>query len=115
MAPTEADVLTNYLLRPAALDAILTYESFVERFPASQRDSTQVRLLWQDLVSQREKVLDEVRANIEMEVKRGQAMRKEVLRAKREAGREDVDGEVELERAVCVLLRLGALRWVPVR
>jgi centromere-localized protein 2 len=100
MAPTEADVLTNHLIRPASLDAILTFESFAERFPASQRDGPQVRLLWKDLVAQRERVLDEVRANIDIEVKRGQAMRREVLRAKREAAREEPDGEVEMERAV---------------
>lgn len=100
MAPTEAEVLTNYLIRPASLDAILTFESFAERFPASQRDGAQVRLLWQDLVAQRERVLDEVRANIDIEAKRGQAMRREVLRARREAEREEPDGEVEMERAV---------------
>lgn len=100
MAPTEAEILTNYLIRPASLDAILTFEPFAERFPASQRDGAQVRLLWQDLVAQRERALDEVRANIDVEVKRGQMMRREVLRARREAQREEPDGEVEMERAV---------------
>lgn len=100
MAPTEAEVLAAYLIRPASLDAIITYDAFAERFPASQRNNNQIRLLWQDLVAQRERLLDEVRANIENEAKRGQAMRREVLRAKKEAENEEPDGEVEMERAV---------------
>ena len=100
MAPTEAEVLANYLLRPASLDAILSYEAFVERFPASQHDGPQVRALWQDLLAQRERLLGEVQANIETEARRGQAMRREVLRAKRQAESEELDDEVEMERAV---------------
>lgn len=100
MGPTEAEVLTNYLIRPASLDAVLTFESFAERFPASQRDGAPVRLLWKDLVAQRERVLDDVRASIDSEVKRGQAMRREMLRARREAEQEEPDGEIEMERAV---------------
>ncbi|KAF4126359.1 centromere-localized protein 2 [Geosmithia morbida] len=108
MAPTEAQVLTSYLIRPASLDAILTYDAFAERFPPPQRDSPAVRALWKDLVSQRERLLDEVRAAIEAEVVRGQAMKREIIRARREAERDDEpDGEkhnldsivVELEGA----------------
>lgn len=121
MAPTEAEVLTNYLIRPASLDAILTYDAFAERFPPSQRDSPQVRALWRDLVARRELVLDEVRASIDQEVRRGQAMRWEVLRARREAEREEPDGEVEVERTVRLfflslyssLLRHHCLRILP--
>lgn len=45
-------------------------------------------------------MVDAVAASIQDEVKRGAVMRKEVLRLRREAEREDVDGEVEMERAV---------------
>lgn len=104
MAPTEAQILENYLLRPAGLEAILTYEWFLERFPAHQRSNPQVRALWQDLVAQRDKALQEVRASIEAEARRGQAMKREVLKEKRQAEMEELDGEIELERAVRVLL-----------
>jgi centromere-localized protein 2 len=100
MAPTEAQILETYLLRPAHLEAILTYEWFLERFPAHQRANPQIRVLWQDLVAQREKALQEVRASIEAEARRGQVMRREVLREKRQAEMEELDGEIELERAV---------------
>ena len=50
MAPTEAQILESYLLRPAGLEAIVTYEWFAERFPSGQRDNPQVRLLWQDAI-----------------------------------------------------------------
>lgn len=100
MAPTETQILENYLLRPAGLDAIITYDWFAERFPPGQRDSPQVRLLWQDLVVQREKTLEDVRAAIEAEARKGQAMKREVLREKRQAEAEELDGEIELERAV---------------
>lgn len=100
MAPTESEILTNFLLRPTSLDTIVTYEWFTSNLPTAVRDNLLVRALWQDLIAKREKVLDEVRANIEGELKRGAVMRREVLRAKREAEKEDIDGEVELERMV---------------
>jgi centromere-localized protein 2 len=98
--PTEAEVLNNYLIRPGGLDAILTADWVQERVPPAQRDHPRLRALWQDLVAERERALDAVRAAIEAEARRGLAMRREVLREKHEAERDDVDGEVELERAV---------------
>ncbi|CAG9944247.1 unnamed protein product [Clonostachys rosea f. rosea IK726] len=100
MAPTESEVLENYLLRPSSLNAIMTFEHFAERFPPAQRDNPQIRLLWRDLVAQRDKALEEVQSNIEAEATLGQAMKKELLRVKREAAKGEVDGEVELERAL---------------
>jgi centromere-localized protein 2 len=100
MAPTETQILENYLLRPAGLEAIVTYEWFAERFPPAQRDNPQVRALWQDLVAQRERALEGVRGAIEAEARKGVAMRREVLRERRQAEAEELDGEIELERAV---------------
>ena len=57
--------------------------------------------MFRDLQAQRNAVLDTVAGNIAAEVKRGNAMRREVIRARREAEREEVDGEVEMERVVC--------------
>jgi len=100
MPPTETEVLTHYLLQPASLDAIITFAAFAERFPPATRDSPSVRALWNDLVAQREKTLDEVRRNIEREVEQGKIMRREVLKARKAEGRVDEDGEVEMERAL---------------
>lgn len=100
MAPTESEVLTHYLVQPASLEAIITFSSFAERFPPSQRDSPSVRALWADLVAQREKALDDVRRNIEREMEQGKIMKREILRARRAEGRGDEDGEIEMERAV---------------
>lgn len=106
MAPTEYEVLTHYLVQPASLESIITFSSYAERFPPSQRDSPSVRALWADLVAQREKILDEVRQNIEREIEQGKIMKREVLKARRSEGRGEEDAEVEMERAVCCQLAL---------
>ncbi|KAL7819255.1 Cnl2/NKP2 family domain-containing protein [Trichoderma aethiopicum] len=100
MPPTESDILTNYLLQPAPLPSIITFNQFVLLFPRQLHNAPQLRSLYRDLQAQRNSVIDAVSANIEDEVKRGAVMRKEVLRLKREAEREDLDGEVEMERAL---------------
>ncbi|KAL7798205.1 Cnl2/NKP2 family domain-containing protein [Trichoderma ceciliae] len=98
--PTESDILTNYLLQPAPLPSIATFNQFVLLFPRPLHNSPQLRSLYRDLQGQRNSVVDAVAASIQDEVKRGAIMRKEVLRQRREAEREDVDGEVEMERAL---------------
>lgn len=103
MAPLESEVLANYLLRPSALTSILTFEQFQSFFPDQLHDSSQLRSLFRDLRAQRDVVLAGIEGNIEEEARRGNVMRKEVLKARQgaeAAAEEDVDGEVELERAV---------------
>lgn len=100
MAPTESEILTNYLIQPSGLTSITTFEQFKALFPRPLQSSPQVRSLFRDLQSQRNAVLDGVSSNIAAEVKRGTAMRREVVRAKREAEREELDGEIEMERVV---------------
>lgn len=100
MAPTEAELLANYLIQPSTLTAITTLEQFKALFPRPLQSSPQVRSLFRDLQAQRADVLDQVAENIADEAKRSLAMRREVLRAKREAEREDIDAEIEMERAV---------------
>lgn len=104
MAPTESEILTNFLLQPAALTSIITFERFEALFPRALHGSPQLRSLFRDLRAQRNEVLDTVAANIAAEVKRGNVMRREVIRAKREAETEEIDGEIELERAVSDIL-----------
>ncbi|KAM5351840.1 hypothetical protein ACJ41O_004563 [Fusarium nematophilum] len=100
MAPTETELLANYLIQPSSLTAITTLEQFKALFPRPLQSSPQVRSLFRDLQAQRAALLDRVAENIAEETKRGVAMRREVVRAKREADREDVDAEIEMERAL---------------
>src|SRR5690349_21242276 len=100
MAPTESDILENFLLQPAGLTSITTLQQFESLFPSTLHGSAQLRSLFRDLQSQRNAVVDLVSANIATQIKHGVAMRREVVRAKREAEREEVDGELEIQRAV---------------
>ncbi|KAK0389819.1 hypothetical protein NLU13_3392 [Sarocladium strictum] len=103
MSASETDVLTNYLLRPSSLTSILTFEQFQSFFPPRLHGKPELRSLFRDLRAQRDLVLAAVEASIDEEAKRGVAMRKEVLKARQGAvakEEEDVDGEVELERAL---------------
>jgi centromere-localized protein 2 len=100
MAPSESTVLANYLLLPAELPAIVSLQEFTAFFPKSQQSSPLIRTLYRDLQHQRSMVVDTVKANIVSEVKKGAAMRREVAKARREAEMEDVDEEMQIERAV---------------
>jgi centromere-localized protein 2 len=100
MAPTEATILENYLLLPAQLPAIISLKEFTELFPRAQQSSPQVKRLYRDLQTQRNTLIDAVASNIETEARRAKALRREVLRAKREAEDHEMDDEIEIERAV---------------
>ena len=109
MAPTEAALLSGFLLPPAPLPAILTLKSFTQLFPKSQQSSPQVKALYRDLQNQRGRVTDAVGNNIVAEVKRGNAQRRAVVRARREAEKEEQDDEVDVENAVS--LPTKPIRW----
>jgi centromere-localized protein 2 len=99
MAPNEATILENYLLLPARLPAVVSLQEFTSYFPKSQQSSPQIRTLYRDLQQQRNAVVDTVAANIDTEVQRGKALRRAVIKARREAAREDdIDDEIEIER-----------------
>ncbi|KUI73567.1 Centromere-localized protein 2 [Cytospora mali] len=100
MAPTETTILANYLLVPAQLPTIISLKEFTELFPRSQQSSPQVRRLYRDLQNQRNALIDEVSSNIETEAKRGKVLRRQVLRAKREAEIQEIDDEIDIERAL---------------
>lgn len=102
MAPTEATILTNFLLPPAPLPSVLTLRKFTTFFPPSQASNPQIRLLYRDLQHQRALLTDGVAQNISNEVKRGNAQRRAVVKARREAERseQDEDEEIHIENAV---------------
>jgi len=100
MAPTEATILTIFLLSPAPLPFIISLKAFTELFPKSQQSSPQVKALYRDLQYQRARLIDDVGRNIAAEIKRGNAQRRAVVRARREAEKEEQDDEVEVETAL---------------
>ncbi|KAL2117223.1 hypothetical protein VTJ04DRAFT_9391 [Mycothermus thermophilus] len=100
MPPTEHDILTNYLLTTAQLPSIISLQEFTALFPRALQSSPRIRSLYRDLQSQRNAVVDEVASNIDEEARRGKAMRRAVVRARRDAEKmaREEDGEVEIER-----------------
>lgn len=100
MAPSEIEILENYLLQPAHLTSITTLDQFKLLFPARYHDSLQLRSLFRDLQAIRGGVIEEVEAAIAIESKEGKIMRREMVRERRAAEMEEADGEIEMERAV---------------
>lgn len=108
MAPTEATILSTFLLPPAPLPAILSLKTFTDFFPKAQQSSPVIRLLYRDLQHQRARLTDTVTRNIAAEVKRGIVQRRAVVQARRTAERDEVDDEVDVETAVSTLNGLTA-------
>ncbi|KAI0911009.1 hypothetical protein F4823DRAFT_332757 [Ustulina deusta] len=100
MAPTEATILHNYLLLPSRLPSIISLQEFTSLFPKSQQSSPQVRALYRDLQQQRNAVVDAVSASIDAEVKQAKALRRTIIRTKKEGEFEEQDDEIEIERAL---------------
>ncbi|KAI1767089.1 Cnl2/NKP2 family protein-domain-containing protein [Hypoxylon sp. FL1150] len=98
MATNEATILRHYLLLPSRLPTILSLQEFTALFPKSQQSSPQIRSLYRDLQQQRNAVVDGVTQNIDAQVKQGKALRREVIKARREAELEEQDDEIEIER-----------------
>ncbi|KAI1822378.1 Cnl2/NKP2 family protein-domain-containing protein [Xylaria intraflava] len=100
MAPTEATILRNYLLLPSRLPSIISLQEFTSLFPKSQQSSPQVRALYRDLQQQRNAVVDAVSASIDAEVKQAKALRRTIMRTKKEGDLAEPDDEIEIERAL---------------
>ena len=101
MAPNEAAILNNYLLLPAQLPNIVTLQEFTSYFPKSQQSSPRVRALYRDMQQQRGAVVEAVSEGIAAQVHQGKALRRQVVRERREAEQDEQDDEVEIERTVC--------------
>ncbi|KAJ2895540.1 hypothetical protein MKZ38_006390 [Zalerion maritima] len=100
MAPTESDILNQYLLTSASLPSFLTIQELTALFPRSQQSSPQVRTLYRDLQAQRNALIANVEASIENEVKEGRRQRRIAIKQRREAEAQEIDDEVEIERAL---------------
>lgn len=106
MAPTEQTILTSFLLPPARLPAVIALKEFTAFFPRSQQSSPQIKTLYRDLQHQRASLTDSITGNIAIEVKRGNAQRRAVVRTRRAAERESQDDEIDIEFAVGIRLSI---------
>ncbi|KAK4162186.1 centromere-localized protein 2 [Cladorrhinum sp. PSN259] len=103
--PSEQKILTDYLLIPSQLPSIISLSEFTALFPKSLHSSPQIRTLYRDLQSQRNKTIDAVAQEIQVESKqRGKALRRHILSLKTRHSQEnnqdevDDDDELEIER-----------------
>ena len=100
MAPTEETILTAFLLSPASLTEIFTFQSFASHFPKAQQSSPEIKRLYRSLQHRRALISDTVAQNIDNEVERGNAQRQVVVRARRAAEKQEPDEEIAIEKAV---------------
>ncbi|RPA87033.1 hypothetical protein BJ508DRAFT_372158 [Ascobolus immersus RN42] len=68
--PLEAErtILRNFLLPPAALPQFCTFKAFTQFFPPQYRTNPDVKLLYRTLQHQRQKTINLVERNIDVEV-----------------------------------------------
>lgn len=111
MAPTESTILTRYLLVPSQLTTALSLDEFTALFPRAQQASSQVRSLYRDLQSQRRAVIEDIAAGIEAEAKRGKSLHRALVSARKDAGAQDRDDELAIERAVSNYSRHMSCAW----
>lgn len=83
----------------------MSLRKFTDLFPAAHRSDPQIAILYREFQHQRAMDTDDVTRNIAAEVKRGEAQRREVIRSRRRADREELDGldkqDVQMELEVC--------------
>ena len=83
MYPTESSILENFLLSAVTLTSAISFDEFTDLFPESKQNSLEVELLYRELQHQRAIDADDVKHNIEAEVKRGEKMKRDVARARK--------------------------------
>ncbi len=100
MAPTEETILSTFLLNPSSLPTIISLQAFNALFPRLEQSSPEIKRLYRALQYRRTLLTDAVAQDIDLEVKRGNAQRRAVVRARRVAEREEPDEEIAIENAV---------------
>ncbi|RKF62810.1 putative cnl2 nkp2 family protein [Erysiphe neolycopersici] len=93
---TESSLLTNFLLPPAPLPALISLKTFTALFPHTQRSSPAIRALYRNLQTLRLQTIDQVNQNIINETKRGTRQRR-ILSQARQGEKYDELGDVEVE------------------
>ncbi|KAF2748996.1 hypothetical protein M011DRAFT_399332 [Sporormia fimetaria CBS 119925] len=84
MPSQEATLLANFLLAPAALRNVLTFDQFAAILPSAQRSNPAVRDLYQELERLRNEDIQAVRENINDEIKASRPLRRACARRRKE-------------------------------
>lgn len=85
MAPTEATLLSTFLFSPASLQNIISFEAFTNLFPEPHRSNPHIRHLYHELEQMRDQSIENVKKNVDQEIKRGERQRRQITRAREQA------------------------------
>jgi len=97
MAPTEDTILATFLLTPASLPTIISIQAFTALFPRVEQSSPEVKRLYRTLQHRRGLLTDAIGQDIALEVKKGHAQRRAVVKSRREF-EEEPDEEIAVEK-----------------
>lgn len=89
MAPTEASILSKFLLSPAPLPTAISLQQFTELFPKRLRAHPHIRVLYRELQQVREQDMDLVNENIDKELQQSELRKAELRKSIMHTG---VDG-----------------------
>lgn len=89
MAPTEASILSKFLLSPAPLPTAISLQQFTELFPKRLRAHPHIRVLYRELQQVREQDMDLVNENIDKELRQSELQKAELRKSVMRTG---VDG-----------------------
>lgn len=81
MAPSEASILSNFLLSPASLPTVISLQQFTELFPKRLRSHPHIRVLYRELQQMREQDMDLVNGNIDQELRHGENQKAELRKS----------------------------------
>ncbi|KAE8374761.1 Cnl2/NKP2 family protein-domain-containing protein [Aspergillus bertholletiae] len=81
MAPSEASILSNFLLSPASLPTTISLQQFMELFPKRLRSHPHIRVLYRELQQLREQDMDLVNGNIDQELRQGENQKAELRKS----------------------------------
>lgn len=91
MAPSEAYILSSFLLSPASLPTVISLQQFTELFPKRLRSHPHIKTLYRELQEIREQDVNVVNVNIDQETKDGKKQKEELRRSVMKSGVEDMD------------------------
>lgn len=91
MAPSEAYILSSFLLSPGSLPTVISLQQFTELFPKRLRSHPHVKTLYRELQEIRDQDLNVVNGNIDQETKDGERQKEELRKAIVKTGIEDMN------------------------
>ena len=91
MPPTEAGILSDFLIAPAPLPSIISLQKFTDLFPRPQRSNPQIKDLYGELKGKRTLDIEHVKRNIAQEVRRGEKLRRQVIKTRWRGAHEEKD------------------------